>query len=193
MLLQIAPCNNVFEFDDRLFLQICGTAMGKGFAPSCANIYLRKLDRLAKQYGGDFLKFFFIFIDDIFAVWSGTLEQLQTFQDYISKWLARNWSSHSAKACVSSQPFVVPAFTDKTCLRQLSDRVDFIRSQTTRDIKPSKLLTIRDLRYIDNNDFSFAQYITVVSPTVRVNVLKRSRYAQGVSLCSFKITSRTVL
>jgi len=83
MLLQIALCNNVFEFDDRLFLQICGTAMGKGFTPSCANIYLRKLDRLAKQYGGDILKFFFRFIDDIFAVWSGTLEQSQTFQDYL--------------------------------------------------------------------------------------------------------------
>ena len=31
-----------------------------------------------------------------------------------------------------------------------------------RDIKPSKLLTTRDSTYIDNNDFSFAQYITVV-------------------------------
>ena len=82
-LLQIALCNNVFQFDDRLFLQICGTAMGKGFAPSCANIYIWKLDRLAIQRGGDYLKAYFRFID-IFAIWSGALQQLQIFQDYLN-------------------------------------------------------------------------------------------------------------
>ena len=80
-----------------------------------------------------------------------------------------------ATACDSSQPVIVLASTDRTCLRQFSDKVDFIWSHTISDIKPSKLLTVRDSTYIDSNDFSLAQNMTVVSPAVRDNLLRSSR------------------
>ena len=84
MLLEIVLLNNVFEFDNRLFLQVLGTAMGKGCAVSLSGIYLRKLDLAALQKGGDSLELFFRFIDDIFAVWSGSQTQLLEFQDYLN-------------------------------------------------------------------------------------------------------------
>jgi len=40
-LLELSLKNNEFQFAGKLFLQILGTAMGKSFAPSLANIYLQ--------------------------------------------------------------------------------------------------------------------------------------------------------
>ena len=65
-LLQIALTRNEFEFAGRLFLQICGTAMGKKFAPSLANIYLRNLDDKARQGHDGTPENYFRFLDDIF-------------------------------------------------------------------------------------------------------------------------------
>ena len=48
-LLHITLTRNDFAFADEIFQQVCGTAMGKRYAPSLENIYLRKFDRLAKQ------------------------------------------------------------------------------------------------------------------------------------------------
>jgi len=39
-LLEITLNNNDFEFNGDYFLQICGIAMGRKYAPSVANIYL---------------------------------------------------------------------------------------------------------------------------------------------------------
>lgn len=66
LLLELALRNNEFQFAGKLFLQILGTAMGKAFAPSLANIYLKPLDLQALAYDPAALKLFFRFIDDIF-------------------------------------------------------------------------------------------------------------------------------
>jgi len=39
--------NNEFKFDNQIFLQIFGTAIGKSFAPNLANLYLIDLDNQA--------------------------------------------------------------------------------------------------------------------------------------------------
>jgi len=48
-LLEITLTRNDFSFREEIFQQICGTAMGKRYAPSLANIYLRKFDHSAKH------------------------------------------------------------------------------------------------------------------------------------------------
>lgn len=47
-LLKLTLKNNDFEFNDEFFLQIHGTAMGKRYAPSLANLYLVDFDHMAK-------------------------------------------------------------------------------------------------------------------------------------------------
>jgi len=46
-LLKLVLYNNDFEFDGEFYLQICGIAMGRKFALSAANIYLRHFDHKA--------------------------------------------------------------------------------------------------------------------------------------------------
>ncbi len=83
-LLEICLKNNDFYFAGRTFVQKCGTAMGKKFAPNLANLYLLEFDRLACD--GFRIKpwYFFRFLDDIFFVWTGTHRELQEFNDYIN-------------------------------------------------------------------------------------------------------------
>jgi len=46
-LLEITLRNNDFCFNGEYFLQICGTAMGKSYAPGIADLYLEELDEKA--------------------------------------------------------------------------------------------------------------------------------------------------
>lgn len=83
-LLEIALKNNDFSFCNKLFLQIFGTAMGKTFAPNLANIYLIEFDRQAME---DFYinpLDFFRFLDDIFFLWPGTIEQLKQYETFLN-------------------------------------------------------------------------------------------------------------
>ena len=78
-LLELSLKNNDFQFNGETFLQIKGTAMGKRFAPSYANIFMAdfETEALKKCY----LKpsTYFRFLDDIFCVWDHGRENLQTF------------------------------------------------------------------------------------------------------------------
>jgi len=83
-LLKICLTCNEFEFAGRLFLQILGTAMGKAFAPSLANMYLHKLDAQAIEYAGTNLDLFSRFIDDIFFIWLASREDLKQFESFLN-------------------------------------------------------------------------------------------------------------
>lgn len=67
-----------FEFNNEWYLQIKGTAMGKKFAPSYANIYvdcettgLEKCSKKPTQY--------LRFLDDIWGIWDHSEEDLKDF------------------------------------------------------------------------------------------------------------------
>ena len=48
--------NNYFEFEDKIYHQILGTAIGTKFAPSFANIFMSKLEeRMISEYHLDAL------------------------------------------------------------------------------------------------------------------------------------------
>jgi hypothetical protein len=83
-LLELTLRNNDFQFDDRFYLQTCGTAMGKTYAPGLANIYLEEFDDRAMN--GFSLKplLFYRYLDDIFFVWTGSRAQLKEYEKYLS-------------------------------------------------------------------------------------------------------------
>ena len=83
-LLEITLKNNDFTFNGEYFLQICGTAMGKTYAPGLADLYLEHLDDKAKF--GFKIKplFYFRFLNDVFLVWIGTLDELAEFENYVN-------------------------------------------------------------------------------------------------------------
>ena len=83
-LLEITLTRNDFAFGEEIFQQICGTAMGKRYAPSLANIYLRKFDDRAK-YGFHIRpKIYWRYLDDIYLIWPGTLQELQLYEEFLN-------------------------------------------------------------------------------------------------------------
>ena len=78
--------NNVFTFEDRYYKQVQGTAMGTPMAPAGANLFMGKLESLLLDsspvpMSADFWK---RFIDDIFLLWTDSLDNLNLFLDHIN-------------------------------------------------------------------------------------------------------------
>jgi len=83
-LLEITLRNNDFTFNEEFFLQICGTAMGKSYAPGLADVYLEEFDEKAKNGFKVKPLFYFRFLDDIHFIWTGTMEELKEFEIYLN-------------------------------------------------------------------------------------------------------------
>ena len=73
--------NNLFEFNNKVFQQISGTAIGTKFTPPYACIYMDRVEQ-------DFLKtqelqplLWLRFIDDIFFIWTHGKEELRKFME----------------------------------------------------------------------------------------------------------------
>lgn len=83
-LLEITLNNNDFEFNGQFYLQVCGTAMGKTYAPGLADIYLEQFDEDART--GYHIKplLFYRFLDDIFFVWTGSMAELKEYENYLN-------------------------------------------------------------------------------------------------------------
>ena len=85
-LIELVLKHNIFEFNNQLFQQLIGTAMGTKCAPNYSNIFMaRKIDpeilRMAINHGdGTFpIKIFKRFLDDIIMIWCGSVERLHSF------------------------------------------------------------------------------------------------------------------
>ena len=81
---------NIFEFDSQLYKQIIGTAMGTICAPPYANVFMHKIDGMLKTLATnlsskdeDPIRLLKRFLDDIFLVWRGTVDDLQLFLEEI--------------------------------------------------------------------------------------------------------------
>jgi hypothetical protein len=81
-LVNIVLKNNVFEFNNRYYLQIQGTAMGTKMAPAYANLFMGKLEQKLIHTGKQHIRIWKRFIDDIFIIWTGSHEQ---FSDYMTE------------------------------------------------------------------------------------------------------------
>ena len=78
-LLELSLKKNDFQFNGETFLQIKGTAMGKKYAPSYANIFMAHFETQALKKCYLKPSVFFRFLDDIFCVWDHGRENLGTF------------------------------------------------------------------------------------------------------------------
>jgi hypothetical protein len=83
-LLNLILKNNDFTFNNETFLQILGTAMGKVFSPSLANIYLLEFDDRAMNGYPIKPLLFLRYLDDIFMIWPGNITQLKEYELFLN-------------------------------------------------------------------------------------------------------------
>lgn len=78
-LLNINLTRNDFVFNEEYFLQIKGTAMGKKFAPSYANIFMAQWEDSALKACKLKPLHYYRYLDDIWGVWTHSEEEFQVF------------------------------------------------------------------------------------------------------------------
>lgn len=83
-LLELTLFNNDFKFGNKQYLQIHGTAMGKKYAPALANLYLKSFDNSAQQDFHIHPEWYFRFLDDVFFIWGGGVDNLVKFQKFLN-------------------------------------------------------------------------------------------------------------
>lgn len=71
--------NHYTTFNEIIYKQVCGTAMGVQFAPSYANAYTYFLFLPTVTKYKHYLTIYKTYIDDLFWVWTGNLEDLNSF------------------------------------------------------------------------------------------------------------------
>lgn len=84
-LLEINLTKNDFEFDGQFYLQISGTAMGKVFAPSYANVFMAQWKEGALASCPKRPLHYFRYLDDIWGVWFHTEAEFYQFLDKLNQ------------------------------------------------------------------------------------------------------------
>ncbi len=85
-LLELVLHGNIFEFDDQLYRQQIGTAMGTRVAPTYACLFMGWLEeRALASWKGTKPHLWKRYIDDIFFIWQGSQSELQTFINHLNK------------------------------------------------------------------------------------------------------------
>ncbi|CAJ0945054.1 unnamed protein product [Ranitomeya imitator] len=84
-LIKLILTHNYFEFDNKIYLQKTGTAMGSKMATQYANLFMAKLE-------SDFLSScpirplaYYCYIDDILIIWMESERQLKTFHEQFNQ------------------------------------------------------------------------------------------------------------
>lgn len=72
---RINLCRNDFVFNGEFYLQIKGTAIGKRFAPSYANIFMANWEEEVFQKCKVRPFCFYRYLDDIWGIWNGSREE----------------------------------------------------------------------------------------------------------------------
>ena len=83
-LLEINLTRNDFEFDDKFFLQIKGTAMGKKFAPAYADIFMASWETAALEKCSLKPLHYYRYLDDIWGIWTHSKKEFDTFLDTLN-------------------------------------------------------------------------------------------------------------
>lgn len=83
-LLEINLNRNDFIFDDKFYLQIKGTAMGKKFAPSYANLFMAQWEEEALARCPKPPLYYFRYLDDIFGIWTHSEEDFVQFVNILN-------------------------------------------------------------------------------------------------------------
>lgn len=78
-LLEINLTRNDFTFNEKWYLQIKGTAMGKKFAPAYANIYMADWEETVLPQCPKTPSNYFRFLDDIWGTWEHGMSEFEEF------------------------------------------------------------------------------------------------------------------
>uniref|UniRef100_A0A8C5MGY3 Reverse transcriptase domain-containing protein n=1 Tax=Leptobrachium leishanense TaxID=445787 RepID=A0A8C5MGY3_9ANUR len=81
-LVQFVLCNNLFLFGDTVYRQCRGTTMGSNMAPAYANLFMDAFEKnfvYSHPFFARFVHVWWRYIDDVFGIWLGNLEDLETF------------------------------------------------------------------------------------------------------------------
>ena len=80
--------DNQFQFDGELILQLYGVAMGSRSSPTFACLFVGWLEKLLlsmwRNMGRVMPYLLKRFMDDLFILWRGTVEELQEFIDHLN-------------------------------------------------------------------------------------------------------------
>ena len=71
--------NNYFEFDEKIFRQKLGTALGTKFAPGFANMFMSYLEEKFLSTSKLRPWVWWRFLDDVFVIWLHSEEELNLF------------------------------------------------------------------------------------------------------------------
>lgn len=85
-LLELNLNGNDFKFNDQWYLQVSGTAMGKKYAPSYANIDMAILEEEVLERVPRKPLVFLRFLDDIFIIWTYSREEFMEFFQYLNNY-----------------------------------------------------------------------------------------------------------
>lgn len=85
-LLHINLTRNDFEFNGQFYLQVKGTAMGKVFAPSYANIYMSQWESSALASCPKQPLHYYRYLDDIWGIWDHSEEEFHQFLDKLNSY-----------------------------------------------------------------------------------------------------------
>ena len=79
--LKLVLNGNIFTFNEELYIQKIGTAMGTRLAPTYACLFMGSLEEefLQEKWFGVQPKMFKRYIDDLFFLWDGSIEDLELF------------------------------------------------------------------------------------------------------------------
>ena len=77
---------NIFLFNEELYIQKIGTAMGTKLAPTCACLFMGQFEQefLEQKWKGTKPRLFRRYIDDIFFLWDSDQEELELFMNKIN-------------------------------------------------------------------------------------------------------------
>ena len=78
-LLELTLTRNNFLFNNQQYLQLCGCAMGRKYAPAYADIYLAHWEETAFQKLTHKPVLYLRYLDDIFGLWADTQEHFNNF------------------------------------------------------------------------------------------------------------------
>ena len=87
-LLEMSVCNAPFRFQDRLYRQVDGIAMGSPLAPILADLWMQKIEKKLNRFSTNKPLVWLRYVDDIYCLFNIPKAKILEFHLRINKWHA---------------------------------------------------------------------------------------------------------
>lgn len=165
--------NNIFLFQDQLYLQVCGTAMGACFAPNYANLFLGLWEKecVYNNVYSDKIKYYGRYIDDICLIWTGSEDELSMFHDLLNN-NDRNvkLSMEHSKTTINFLDLTISKGLDgrlhTTVFRKITDRNTMLRADSFHPVWLKNNIPFgqfQRLRRICDSDLEYEKQAKIMS------------------------------